>query len=337
MKYSENIPDIIEKVLPAVVSITASKIINENNPLSRQGFLFFPEKRTSIKKEVKIGGGSGFIIDESGIVVTNKHVIGEDGEEFDIFTQDGRKFPGEIIEIDKFNDIAFLKIKGNNFPTIKLGNSLNLRLGETVIAVGNTLGVFQNTVSVGVISGLSREITAVSQIGQENIKLRGLIQTDAAINPGNSGGPLINMKGEAIGINIATVLGAENVGFAFPINVIKKDLKDIKKYGRIREPFLGIRYLLLNKEIKEKFKLPVERGALILPELGKKGVLPNSPGEKAGLKEGDIILEIGGKKVTEKLGPIEIIQNFEVGKKIKISIWRNGNIKKLEIIPEERK
>ena len=337
MKYSENIPDIIEKVLPAVVSITASKIVEEKNPLSRQGFLFFSDKISYSKKEIRIGGGSGFIVDKSGIVVTNKHVIGEDGEEFDVFTQKGKKIRGKIIEIDEFNDIAFLKIRGNNFPIIKLGDSLNLRLGETVIAVGNTLGIFQNTVSVGVISGLSREITAVSQIGQENIKLRGLIQTDAAINPGNSGGPLINMKGEAIGINIATVLGAENIGFAFPINIVKKDLRDIKKYGRIREPFLGIRYLLLNKVIKEKFNLPVERGALILPELGKRGVLPNSPGEKAGLKEGDIILEIGGKKVTEKLGPIEIIQNFEVGKKILFTILRNGKKRKVKVILSERK
>lgn len=334
MKGDKSIPDIVQRILPAVVSITVSKLIDKKTLSVKQNFLFFPDEN----KKIKVGGGSGFIVDKSGIIVTNKHVVGEEKEEeYDIFLNNGKQYIGKLLDVDELNDVAFLKIEGKNFPTVKLGDSSKLRLGETVIAIGNALGIFQNTVSVGVISGLSREITAVSKLGQENIKLRGLIQTDAAINPGNSGGPLVNLRGEAIGINIATVLGVENVGFAFPVNVVKKDLRDIKKYGRIREPFLGIRYLLLNKEIQKKFNLPVDKGALILPELGKKGILPGSPGEKAGLKEGDIILEIGGREITEKTGPVDIIQNFEVGRKIEIIVLRSGKRKKIGILLEERK
>jgi len=330
-----SITSVIKKSLPSIVSISVSQFVRKNEPPLMQNFLFFPREE---KKKVKVGGGSGFIADKSGIIITNRHVIKAKNAEYNIVFNNQKQYKGKIIDIDELNDIAFLKIEGRNFPTLKLGDSSRLKLGETVIAIGNTLGIFRNTVSVGVISGLSREITAISQsLGQANLRLRGLIQTDAAINPGNSGGPLINLKGEVIGINVATVLGAENVGFAFPVNTAKKDLQDIKKYGRIKQPFLGIRYLLINKDLQKKFNLPVEKGALIVPEFGKKGVLPNSPGDKGGLKEGDIILKIGKKEISENCGPSEIFQSFQIGKEVLFNILRNGGERKVKVVLSERK
>lgn len=331
MSESSKIVRIIKKVLPAVVTITVSKKINPFSPQLHQDF-YFPiyEK----KGEVKIGGGSGFFVKENGIILTNRHVLINEGE-YTIITSDEKEYKGEIIGKDLINDIAILKIEGENFPYLKLGDSSKLELGETVIAIGNSLGLFKNTVSVGVISGLSREITAISK--KESVVLRGLIQTDAAINPGNSGGPLVNLKGEVIGINCAMVLGAENIGFALPINPAKKDLEDLEKYGRIRKPFLGIRYVLIDKEIQKRFKLPVNKGALIVPGFKEKGVIPNSPGEKAGLKEGDIILEIENKEVSKNNDLIDIIQNLQIGKELKIKILREGKERKLNITLEEKK
>jgi len=197
-------------------------------------------------------------------------------------------------------------------------------------------------VSCGVVSGLSREIKAQSEITQQKTRLRGLIQTDAAINPGNSGGPLIDIEGKAIGINAAMVFGAENIGFALPINNAKKDLQDLKKYGRIREPFLGIRYILITKELKEKFNLPVDFGALVIPEPDlEKGihqaVIPGSPASQAGVKEADIILEIENKKITPSQTIGDILQEFQIGQPLLLKILRKGREKTLKIILGEKK
>lgn len=332
MKSNSKIVKIIKKVLPAVVTITVSKKLNPLSPQVNQDF-YFPTFEK--KGKYKIGGGSGFIVRKNGIILTNRHVLSEEGAEYTVILEKGRKYKGKIIAKDLINDIAILKINEGNLPVLKLGDSSKLELGETVIAVGNSLGLFKNTVSVGVVSGLSREITAISK--KESLTLRGLIQTDAAINPGNSGGPLVNLKGEVIGINCAMVLGAENIGFALPINPAKKDLEDLEKYGRIRKPFLGIRYILIDKTLQQKLKLPVNRGALIIPGLKGEGVLPNSPGEKAGLKEGDIILEIENKKISKENDLIDLIQTFQIGKELEMKILRKGKEKLLKIVLTEKK
>jgi serine protease Do len=338
-KYTKNsqIPKIVKKVLPAVVSISVSKMLPVfEKPFGGELFPFLVPRG---KKKIKVGGGSGFIVDPSGIVLTNRHVVADPQAEYIVLVNEDEKYPAKILARDPIRDIAILKIDGKKLPVVELGDSLKLELGQTAIAIGNALGTFQNTVSVGVVSGLSREITAGDIMTKKTTLLRGLIQTDAAINPGNSGGPLIDISGKAIGINAAVVFMAENIGFALPINNAKKDLADLKKYGKIRQPFLGLRYVLLNKELKEKFKLPVDHGALVISEPipGGQGVTPGGAAEKAGIKEGDVILEIKNEKITQK-NPIEdILQKCKIGQVVNLKVLRNGKEMAHRTVLEERK
>lgn len=333
----------IKKVLPAVVSITVSKNMPvfetpfEGAPLGGVGEFFAIPRG---EKKVKVGGGSGFIIQTHGIILTNRHVVADPAAEYLVLLNDSRKFKAEVLARDPINDVAVLKINAQKLTTIKMGDSSKIQLGQTAIAIGNTLGIFPNTVSVGVVSGLSREIKAASDTPEEIIKLRGLIQTDAAINPGNSGGPLIDLNGNVIGINAAMVFLAENVGFALPINNAKKDLEDLKKFGRIRLPFLGIRYLLLDKVLQEKYDLPTAVGALVIAEPTAGGTLvavaPDSPAHKAGIQEGDIILEMQSEKITAKNPLNEILQKFKVGDEITLKILKEEGEKILKVVLTEK-
>jgi len=340
----DRIPKIVKKALPAVVTITASKLFSffkaDFENISSLSDLKKPLFSPKGKKRIEIGGGSGFIVDPSGIILTNRHVIQDPNAQYIVILNTNEKFKAEVLARDLIHDIAILKIKGKKrFPYLKLGDSSKLQLGERVIAIGNTLGAFKNTVTSGIISGLSREITAGDIFNEQTTRLRGLIQTDAAINPGNSGGPLLNMKGEVIGINAATVFFAENVGFALPINNAKKDLEDLKKYGRLRQPFLGVRYILVTEDLQKKFNLPVKEGALIVSESGPsgEGVIKGSSADKAGLKEGDIILEVKGEKVTLQ-NPIEnILEKCEVGEEIWIKFLRGKKEIKRKVVIGERK
>ena len=318
----------IKKVLPAVVSITISKYLTvfENpfrpNPFGFGEFFAVPKGK---KKKVKVGGGSGFIADKSGIILTNRHVVIDPKAEYVVVLNNKKKFKAKVLARDQINDIAIIKIDEKNLPTLELGDSSKLNLGQTAIAIGNTLGTFRDTVSSGVVSGLSREIKAVDIIAKKTQNLKGLIQTDAAINPGNSGGPLINAEGKVIGINAAMVFGAENIGFAIPVNAAKKDLSDLKKYGKIRQPFLGLRYIPISKKLQQEFNLPVNCGALVISEEIPEGeaVVPGGPAEKAGIKEADIVLEVQKRKVTLKNPLQDILQEFKVGDKIELKILRN--------------
>ena len=339
---NQPITKIIKKVLPAVISITASKNLEYvRNPFSRAMGQEF--SNTLKRKKISVGGGSGFIIDPSGIILTNRHVVADPHAEYTAvldFAQkhssddEGEKYKIEILAKDPINDVAVLKINKKNLPVIELGDSSKLELGQTVIAIGNTLGIFRNTVSTGVISGLSRYITAFNALDNRSQRLRGLIQTDAAINPGNSGGPLIDIKGKAIGINAAMILGAENIGFTLPINTAKNDLEDIKKYGRIRQPFLGVRYILLNNLLQKKYNFPKDCGALVISEddFEGKAVIPGSPAHKAGIKEADIILAIQEEKISPQNTLEDILQKFKIGEIINLKIIRDNK----EIICETK-
>ncbi len=345
---------IVKKTAPAVVSIIISRKLKEmeeqlrNLPFSLFdyfGFSPFEKPKLEIPEEniegdnVKIGGGSGFIVSKDGLVLTNRHVIYDKGADYTVVTPDEKKYPAKVIARDPINDVAILQIEDKNLPIIEPGDSSILELGETVIAIGTALGQFQNTVSTGVVSGLSRFITAHSAgPGGYAEQLRGLIQTDAAINPGNSGGPLLNMEGQAIGINAAIVFGAQNIGFAIPINAAKRDLEDLKKYGRLRKPFLGLRYLILDKRLKTKHHLPVDYGAYVIPEAGPQdvGVVPSSPAAKAGIKENDIVLECNNKKITEKSTLQDLIQKLNIGQTINLKVWRNGKTFDTKVKLEER-
>ncbi|MEE8131528.1 MAG: trypsin-like peptidase domain-containing protein [Candidatus Paceibacterota bacterium] len=339
----------IKKVMPSVVSILISKHFQEiEKKVPIEGFrLPFKLPKLKIPKEqidgqgmVNVGGGSGFFVDKKGIIITNKHIIIDPKAEYTIITNDNKKFKAKILARDPINDVAILKIADSqrNFPTVKLGDSSKLELGESVIAIGNALGLFKNTVSVGIISGLSRSIAAQLDSKSPIQEMRGLIQTDAAINPGNSGGPLVNIKCEVIGINAATVFGAENIGFALPINEVKRDLDELKKYGRIRRPFLGIRYIIINANIKDKLKLSVDYGALLISENPHdQAVISKSPASQAGIKEGDIILECNSKKIDQNKTIQDFLETLEVGDILKLKILRGKKEFEVKVKLAERK
>lgn len=327
----EKIIQVVEEYSPAVVSIIITKdlpVFGEYyiDPFGELFDLEFqvPQYRQKGTEETEIGGGTGFIISEDGMILTNKHVVLDTEADYTVFTNDGKKFSAKVLARDPFQDLAIIKInKTEDLKAVKLGDSDKLQIGQTVIAIGNVLGEFRNSVSVGIISGLGRTITASG--GGLVETLEGVIQTDAAINQGNSGGPLLNLKGEVIGINTATVLEAQSIGFAIPINKAKQDIEQVKILGKIVYPFLGIRYVILTEIIQKENDLPVDYGALIIGgEEGGPAVVPGSAADKAGLKEGDIILEFNNEKITLENSLAKIIMKHNPGDRAVLRVLRDG-------------
>ncbi len=339
LDYEQAVIAAVKKASPAVVSITVSKnvAIIENCPfnpfpdLPREFQQFFGddffgfsqpcEKGTELRE---IGGGSGFIVAEDGLIVTNRHVVSDTAASYTVFTNDGKKYSAKVLARDSAQDLAVLEIDARGLKVLTLGDSSSIELGQSVIAIGNALGEFRNTVSVGVISGLSREITASD--GRRAETISGVIQTDAAINPGNSGGPLLNLRGEVIGINTAIVSGAQNIGFAIPINKAKRDISSVKTTGEIQTPYLGVRYMLVTEELAKKERLLADYGALIRGNEEGPGVESGSPADKAGILAEDIILEVNGKKIGDDNGLGEIISELQVGQSASFKINRKGKI-----------
>jgi len=308
------ITKVIKKISSSLVRIV--KIEPQNND-------YFEELET----------GSGFFIDNCGTIATNSHVVEKNN--YWIKWQD-KKYFAQILATDKISDIAILKIEEKNTPFIKLGDSNKIKLGEEVIALGNVLGLGP-TVSKGIISGISKNIYALNEPDEKTIELRGVIQTDAAINPGNSGGPLVNLKGEAIGINAATIAGYENIGFAIPINNFKKDYYQIKKFGKLVEPYLGIKYIVLDEKLKNFYNLDLNYGAYIIKEpFENYGVIPNSPADLAGLKEGDIITYCNNQKITTDKTLKDILKTVQIGKKVKLRVLRENKEFETEIVLQSK-
>jgi len=336
------IVELAKKVCPAVITIVISRDLPKiegfySFPFGEHQFII-PQIGKGKKEKTKIGGGSGFIVSSDGYIMTCSHVVGDPEADYTVILDPKHKYPAKILAKDSLIDIAILKIDGKNLPYLELGDSSQIELGETVVAIGNPLGEFEDTLSAGIISGLSRKITAYGGLPMRATSLRGLIQTDAAINPGNSGGPLVNIEGKPIGINTAIVMGAQNIGFAIPINYARKTLEEVLKYGKIQRPFLGIRYFVLNKEISQANKLPVDYGALIVREnLGEKAIVKNSAADKTGLKEYDIILELNGEKINEENPLTDILQKYKIGEEISLKILREGKEMNAKLKLEEKK
>ncbi len=333
----------VKKVAPSVVSIVISKLLPKMKKVYSSPFpapFMFGEPDGDAKEKVRVGGGSGCIVHPDGLILTNKHVVYDQDAEYIVITTEGDEYPAKVISRDPINDIAVLKIKADSkLPVVRLGNSNRIELGQTVIAIGNALGMFSNTVSKGIISGLSRSISASLGNGGEMEHLRGMLQTDVAINQGNSGGPLIDLNGEVVGINTAIISGAQNIGFSIPINWAKKDLEDIIKHGRIVKPYLGLLYIMLNKKMKNMYSLAVDYGALIVRDHNPKSVavVPDSPADKAGVKENDIITEINGEKLEGESDLSDRIQKFNVGDEVELTVLRKDETLKLKAVIEERK
>jgi S1-C subfamily serine protease len=342
--------DVVEKSTPAVVSIIISKDMPRIQSFSPFDFFnnpdFFsnsPDQNNQQdnsggdSKKEKIGAGTGFIITADGMIVTNKHVVSDAAAEYTVLTNDGKEHVAKVLARDPINDIAVIKIDGADYPTLNFGDSDGLKIGQTAIAIGNSLGEFSNTVSKGIISGLGRNLTAGGRMGDSE-KLTNIIQTDAAINPGNSGGPLLDIHGKVIGINVAIAQGAQNVGFAIPATQVRRITEQVKTTGKISMPYLGVRYIPVDKDLQKQINLQFNYGVMILRGQSVRdfAVIPGSPADKAGLVENDVILELNGTKIDEKNTLVDLLTKFNVGDEIILKVWHKGETKEVKLKLEER-
>lgn len=296
---------VVEKSSPSVVAIGLSqRLVNPFDPFSapRQG------------QNMTIG--TGFVVSDKGIIVTNKHVVSDPNGKYSIATRDGKKLEITKIYRDPTQDLALVKVNNDGIKALDLGDSSKLKVGQTVIAIGNALGRFENTVTTGVVSGLGRTVVAGDPYIGDSARLDDLIQTDAAINPGNSGGPLLNSAGQVIGVNVATTEGAQNIGFAIPINSIKALAEEFDRTGTIQRTYLGVSYRLITRDLALLNEVP--QGAYI------QEVLAGSPAEKAGIQAGDIITKIDGQQVNSDTKVSEVIQKKKVGEQISLEVWTDG-------------
>ncbi|MFZ5366253.1 MAG: S1C family serine protease [Patescibacteria group bacterium] len=322
--------EVAEKVSPSVVTIGISKT---QKTLQFPGFEEFPfffgspqpqEKEEKIEQDI----ATGFIITSDGLIVTNKHVVADTQAKYRVITKDDKTYQVQKIYRDPANDIAILKVPASGLKPVELGDSANLKVGQFVIAIGTALGEFRHTVTTGVISGLGRGITAGSPFEGYVERLDDVIQTDAAINPGNSGGPLINSAGQVIGINVAVAQAGQNIGFALPINLVKDSIKNFNETGQFSRPFLGVRYRMISKEVAILNELP--QGAYVVE------VVSGSPAEKAGIKKGDILTQMDGKRISEEGGGLaKLISGKKVGETVELTIWRNGQESKVKTVLTE--
>lgn len=323
VEESSAIIDATNKVSPSVVSIKTKSTVQNVFGQTYQAE----------------GGGTGFIITNDGLILTNKHVVSDATATYTVVLASGKTYDAKIQSIDPFRDMAVVKIDAKDLPVVELGDSDSLKVGQWVVAVGNALGQFENSVTAGIISARNRTVEASDSAGANSETLNGLLQTDAAINSGNSGGPLVNLKGQVVGINTAMASGAQSIGFAIPINDAKSAIDSIKTIGRIVRPYLGVRYVQINQDLAKKNSLSVDYGALVKSgtSLGQSAVVSGSPADKAGIVENDIILEINGEKITEDNGLLSLIQQYKVGDKVTLKVLSAGKEKEVKVTLEESK
>ena len=313
VKSEENVViDVVEESMDAVVSIAVSQID-------------FTPGEGIVDSVSNIG--SGFVVDPSGVIITNQHVVSQRDADYRIITNDGGEY--EVIEIlqDNVNDIALLKVEAENLASLSLGDSENLKPGQLVIAIGTPLGEYAGSVTTGVISGLNRSVTARSQGFWGVAKIyEDVIQTDAAVNPGNSGGPLLNSSGEVIGVNFATTAGADNISFALPVNFVARRLDEYRRYGKFLKPYLGIEYQMIS-ENQARIYDDIVPGVLV------RRVIPNTPAQDAGLQRLDVITEVEKEPIREAFA--NIIQDYEIGEEMRLTVWRDGEELELVAILDE--
>ena len=298
----------IDRVKPAVVSVATLRVIQE-----------------SLFDAVPVRGlGSGIIFDSNGGILTNQHIV-EDAERVEVVTADGKKFHGEVLGSDAMSDVAVVRVDGEGLPTVKLGDSDKLVVGQIAIAIGNPYGFLLPgpTATVGVISALKRHIHVEGRMYED------LIQTDASINPGNSGGPLVDSTGSVIGVNTANIPFAQGIGFAIPTNTARRIAKEIIQSGRVVRPYLGVSGLTLNREIAESYDLPRERGVLVV-KVGR-----GSPAHRSGVAAVDIILEADSKALEGWEDLQHFIQDKKVGDKLELSITRGGDQGKKSVVLQQ--
>ena len=308
------VTSVSDKVSPSVVSIIT-------NTTTRTYFGAVPSQ----------AAGTGIIVSSDGYILTNKHVVNS-ARSVQVITVDGVTYEDvAVVGTDPLNDVAYLKIKdGKDLPAATLGDSNTVRVGQSVVAIGNALGQYQNTVTSGIISGTGRPIQAGDESGNQVETLTDLLQTDAAINSGNSGGPLLNMAGQVIGINTAVAQDAQGIGFAIPINATKGTLKGVLAGNGVQRAYLGVRYVPITPEITKKYDLSVKQGAYVYGE-STSSVISGSPADKGGIKEKDIITKINGAAVGRNGGVSSLVGAYAPGDTIGITVVRDGSEKELRV------
>ncbi|HUC87245.1 MAG TPA: trypsin-like peptidase domain-containing protein, partial [Candidatus Saccharimonadales bacterium] len=310
--------DVAKKVSPSVVSITSEST----------GFSFFGSSQT------EQGAGTGIIVSSNGLIMTNNHVI-SGATELDVFTSNGKEYKNaKVVATDATNDLAFIQINASGLQAATLGDSSSVQVGTEVIAIGNALGQYQNTVTQGIISGLGRPVAAGDEGSGSVEQLQNLFQTDAAINPGNSGGPLVDVEGDVIGINTAVASDAQGIGFAIPINEARQELQSVESQGTISRPYLGVYYIPVTQAFASDNNLPVSNGAYITPDQssGTPAVVSGSPADKAGLKEGDIITKVGSQTIDQNHSLSSLIGNYKVGSSVQLTyIDTNGKTQTVSV------
>ena len=319
------VTEVAEKVSPGVVTVTFKR----ETPKLEQYFLdpfgmFRGSRPTGEVESEQVDIGSGFVIDKSGLVVTNKHVVSTgSASDYKVVLKDESEHQVEKIWRDPANDLAILKIEGSEFETLEMGDSDKLKVGNFVVAIGTALGEFRHTVTTGVVSGLGRGITAGDGYSFAE-KLDNVIQTDAAINPGNSGGPLLNSFGQVIGVNVAVSQGANNIGFALPINLVKESLTNFNETGAFDRPFFGVRYQMISKE--QGILNDVPAGGYVVE------VVKDSSADNAGIKKGDIIISFEGKKLIDvENGLPELLGKKKIGDKVEVEVYRDNKTEKIVV------
>jgi S1-C subfamily serine protease len=327
---------VVNKVEPAVVQINTSRTVRSqvpevfNDPFYRR--FFGQQVPVQPQQRVERGLGSGFVINPNGQILTNAHVV-NNADTVTVSFSDGRTVQGKVLGQDTVTDIAVVQVPGNNLPTVELAKSEQVQPGQWAIAIGNPLGL-QETVTVGVVSATDRSI---SDIGLSDSRV-GFIQTDAAINPGNSGGPLLNARGQVIGVNTAIIQGAQGIGFAIPIDTAQRIAQQLITQGKVEHPFVGIQMLALTPEVKQRINsLPnsnvnvqADRGILIVR------VVRGSPADKAGLRPGDVIQQINNQPVTTADAVQQFIEKSGVGANVQMQLQRNDKTLQVTVQPGPR-
>lgn len=327
------ITEVVQRVGPAVVRINSSRTVRSqipdefNDPFFRRFFgsqIPIPQER-----QVQRGTGSGFIISNDGRILTNAHVV-DGADTVTVVLKDGRSFQGKVLGKDELTDVAVIKIQANNLPTVTIGNSEQLQPGQWAIAIGNPLGL-DNTVTTGIISATGR---SSNQIGAADKRVE-FIQTDAAINPGNSGGPLLNARGEVIGMNTAIIQGAQGLGFSIPINTAQRISNQIISTGKAQHPYLGIQMVGLTPELKQNINSDPNIGLSVQEDKGVLvvKVVPNSPAAKAGIRAGDVIQKLNGQAVTDPGSIQRAVDRSQIGTDVRLELRRNGQNVNLAVQP----
>ena len=332
--------DVVAKASPAVVSIIITKDYSkvfQNSPFSPFDEFFFGSRTQQPEGKQEVGGGTGFIVSDDGTIVTNKHVVDDDEAEYTVVLNDGKRYDAKVVAKDPTNDVAILKIEATDLPTLALGDSDKVQSGQSVLAIGNALGQYRNTVTKGIISGKSRTITASDASGQSET-LEDVFQTDAAINPGNSGGPLLDLAGSVVAINTAVSRDGQLIGFAIPISVVRRDLDSVRTSGKIVRPYLGVRYVVVTDSLAEKNSLPVKTGALVQrgTNADELAVIPASPADKAGIVENDILTKINSKEINSDHSLVGLLSAFKPGDKITVEVYSKGVKKDVTVTLEEK-